>query len=205
MPGEGLILVEDSLNFLGAFIGFSVAYVSSQGYRETRSPTLLRLTLAFLFLGVSFALSGLLGFVELANLSQVALVGWGLVVAAAALETAGYFFLAFSHVLNVMSGRLRVLPALTTIASVPAVFKAFSLYFLLYGFIETFASYRRIKKTETLLIATGLGFIALAEFVRLVSALYPSDQILLVASLIVKIIGFLALFVPVLRFSLKEG
>lgn len=204
MAGEAPILFEDGLNVLGAFVGFSVAYVSSQGYRETRSPTLLRLALAFVFLGASFALSGVAGFVEFSSISEVAVVAWVLVLGAAALETAGYFFLAFSHALNVMSSRLGVLPALTMITSVPMVLKALSLYFLLYGLVETSLSYGRIKKAETLLIASGLALIALAEFTRLVSSLYPTDLILPILSLTVKIAGFLALFVPVLRFSLRK-
>lgn len=218
MHAVGLVVPTDSvlavagniLNLVGAVIVVAVAYVASRGYRETRSPTLLRLTLAFSLLGVSLALTGVIGMAELGPTGvltgQSFLTASILLLAAGALETAGYFFLAFAHVLNVMaSARIGLLPLLFVPASpAAAALKSLSLYFLLYGFVETVLSYARLKKFLTLVIGAGLGCLALGEFVQWFAAFYPTNEAFVVASLMVKVVGFSALYIPVLSFSARR-
>ena len=82
------MVFEDLLQLVGAFIGFSVAYVSYRGYKDTSSPTMLRLTLSFILLGGGFALSGIIGLASIGVLPYVTLAISALVIAASFLETA---------------------------------------------------------------------------------------------------------------------
>ncbi|MFQ6135018.1 MAG: hypothetical protein ACE5KU_04305 [Nitrososphaerales archaeon] len=202
-----LILFEDLLYLVGAFIGFSVAYVSYHGYRDTESPTMLRLSIAFLLLGGGFTLSGIVGLASLGVLPYITLVISVLVLGAGLLEAAGYFFLAFSHIMNVRGfEKAGAASPITLSAAVPvAALKSVSLYFLLYGVIETVIAYFRVRRFETLTIAIGLGMIASAEFIRWTSFLYPSVAAILVVSLVVKIMGFSTLYVPVVKFASLGG
>ncbi|MCL4437134.1 MAG: hypothetical protein M1503_10750 [Thaumarchaeota archaeon] len=207
MLSEGsLVVFEDFLQLVGAFIGFSVAYVSYRGYKDTSSPTMLRLTLSFILLGGGFALSGIIGLANIGVLPYVTLAISVLVVAASFLETAGYFFLAFSHMMNARRMVGIGLPALALPDITPVdALKSISLYFLLYGLIETVLAYMRDRRFETLGIAVGLGMIASAEFVRWASFLYPTATIILLTSLVIKVIGFSTLYIPVVKYVTLGG
>ncbi|MEE9586054.1 MAG: hypothetical protein V3W09_04055 [Nitrososphaerales archaeon] len=202
-----LILIEDLLYLVGAFIGFSVAYVSYQGYRDIGSPTMLRLTIAFLLLGGGFTLSGIVGLADLGVLPYITLLISSLVLGASLLEAAGYFFLAFSHMMNVRGfGKGGMNSTITLSAAIPvAALKSVSLYFLMYGVIETVIAYFKVRRFETLTIAIGLGLIAAAEFIRWTSYLYPSIATILILSLVIKVLGFSTLYIPVLRFASLRG
>jgi hypothetical protein len=201
-----LIVFEDFLQLVGAFIGFSVAYVSYRGYRDTGSPTMLRLALSFLLLGGGFALSGIVGLASLGLTPYITLAVSALVLIASLMETAGYFFLAFSHMMNArrIAGGGVPLMAIATTVPVTAL-KSVALYFLLYGLIETVLAYLRDRRVETLGIALGLGLIASAEFIRWTSFLYPTATIIFVISLIIKIAGFSTLYIPVVKYSSLRG
>jgi len=195
-------LLEDLLYILGAFIGFSVSFVSFHGYRDIGSPAMLRLAIAFLLLGGGFFLSGLVGLSDLGILQIATLVLSGIVFVAYSLEAAGYFFLAFSHMMNVRGfGKANFAQKMTLTAAIPLVgIKSISIYFLLYGVFETTIAYFRERRSETLIIALGLGLIASAEFIRWVSLLYPTVSTILVFSLVIKIIGLSTFGLPVVRF-----
>ncbi len=168
---------------------------------------MLRLAIAFTLLGGGFTLSGIVGLASLGVLPYITLMISVLVIGASLLETAGYFFLAFSHIMNAKSyGKNNAASTIALSAAIPiAALKSVSLYFLLYGIIETIIAYFRIRKFETLAIAMGLSLIASAEFMRWTSFLYPSVETLLIVSLVIKIIGFSALFVPVAKFASIRG
>jgi len=202
-----LLLIEDLLQILGAFVVFSVALVSYYGYKKVESPTMLRLTIAFLLLGGGFMLSGIIGLTNLDLQSPIPLWVSAVVIGASSLEAAGYFFLAFSYMMNVRGfGKASTVPVFALVAAVPVVaLKAIAIYFLLYGIIETLISYLKVKKIETLTIAFGLVLIASAEFIRWISFLYPTETTILAASLIIRVFGFITLFVPVLRFVSLRG
>lgn len=206
-PNVDLVLVENFLQILGAFIGFSIAYISYHGYKDTESPTMLRLSLAFLMLGGGFVLSSMVGFTNLGILPYLSLLVTGLLFGSALLEAVGYFFLAFSHMMSVRSfGKTGAVSTITLSATVPiAALKSVSLYFLLYGVIETVIAYFRVKRLETLTIAFGLSLIAAAEFIKWASFLYPTLTAVLAISLVVKIMGLLTLYVPVVRFASLGG
>src|ERR1700693_6127763 len=110
---QGLLVLEDVLQFVGAFVAFSIAIVSYKGVLRTSSSSLLRLAAAFVFLGAGFLLEGLYGFSTLYLIPGIEVSVATLLVAGLFLQTAGYFFLAFSHVLDVVfSKRMGVMLAL---------------------------------------------------------------------------------------------
>lgn len=206
-PDISLFFIENILHLIGAFVVFSVAFVSYYGYKKTDSPTMIRLTIAFIFLGGGFSISGIAGVLNL-NAQPSASLGVSIIViAAASLEAAGYFFLAFSHMMNVRGiGRMATVPTFALAAVVPVTaLKAIAIYFLLYGIIETGMAYIKLKKFETLAITLGLGLIASAEFIRWASFLYPTEGFILASSLVIRVLGFIALFIPVAKFVSLGG
>ncbi len=207
MP-NALLLFEDSLQFIGAVVAFSIAYVSYRGVRETQSSSLLRLAAAFAFLGTGFVLEGLSKFPGIDAVPGVATAVASLLIAGLFLETAGYFFLAFSHFLDVMlSKRMGIMLAFVPLialeqSSITVILSSLSFYFILYGIVETMFSYFRTRNPNTLLIAVGLGMIAAGWWVSLVGA---NIVLLTVLQLVMKEVGLVTLFIPVLGFRLRKG
>ncbi len=208
MPADLAIVFDNLLQLVGAFIVFSLARIAYRGLKETRSATFLRLSLAFALLGVGFALSGISGLAQLGLLPSLALFVSLFFIAAALFEVLGYFFLAFSHVIDVVAGaQLLVVPSLVvTIASSATVLKSVSVLLLLYGVVETTWTYSRNKRKDTLVIAIGFSLITLGEFIRWfnLNLILPAEPIYVATSLLVKILGFISLYIPVLRFSLRR-
>lgn len=204
----GIALLGDLLQFIGVFVSFSIAYVSFRGVRQTESSSLLRLATAFVFLGFGFMVEGLVGLGQLVPV--IALPGTTVVVAGLLLETTGYFFLAFSHAIDVMLSKrlgaaLLVFPVISlTGTQLADVLSFLAFFFVLYGVVETLYSYARTRKPDTLLIAGGLAMIGVGTFVQWLSLLYFQvdilSQVLLLGQVLLKEIGLMILFVPVLRF-----
>lgn len=211
MPvAAGFSLIEEILQFIGVFVSFSIAYVAFRGMRKTESSSLLRLATAFAFLGFGFMLQALVGadglMTQLLPAYTAAFVLTGFV--GLLLETVGYFFLAFSHAIDVMlSKRLGLALMVVPFVSLPGlqlvnVLGVLSFYFLLYGAVETLYAYARTHNTDTLLIAGGLGLIGVSTFIELLSVLNPGVELLPLIQIITKEIGLLILFVPVLSYAL---
>ncbi len=202
---------ESILNLVGALIGFSVARIARQGYRETGSPTLLRLMVAFAFLGSGLCVTGLSTLVDLSALHSVAYLAVALSIllgVATFMETAGYFFLAFSYGINARSmvkGVVLTPLIATPISAASTLLKSFSLVFLLYGFVETLMSYFVYKKKQTLIIGGALALIALGELVRWVSIFTQGVSLLLLVSVGFKVAGLFMLYAPVMEFSSFKG
>ena len=205
LPG-GMTLVGDFLQFVGVFVSFSIAYVAYRGLKQTESSSLLRLATAFIFLGFGFLVEGLVGLGQIVpalSLSATAVVVGGLL-----LETTGYFFLAFSHVVDVMLSKktgvaLLVFPIISlTGAQLADVLSILSFYFVLYGVVETVYSYARTRKPDTLLIALGLSLIGGGTFFQWLSLLYQYVGVLSLLQIILQEMGLLILFTPVLRFAM---
>jgi hypothetical protein len=208
--GIDVSLIEDVLQFIGVFVSFSIAYVSFRGLRQTSSPALLRLATAFAFLGVGFMVQALVGlngvFPVLPALTTTVVAS--LVVASALMETAGYFFLAFSHALDVMFSKrlqasLLLFPVFTlSAAQTTDALSILSFYFILYGVVETLTAYARTRKPDTFLIALGLALLGAGTFVPWLSLMYPLLSVLSLVQIIVKEIGLMILFIPVLSYAL---
>ena len=196
--------MENVLQFVGAFVAFSIALVSYKGVRKTRSSSLLRLAAAFVFLGAGFMLEGLYGFSSLDLLPSFEVSLATLLISGLFLETAGYFFLAFSHMLDVVfDKRMGVMLALFPLmainqSSLAVVLTSLSFYFILYGVVETLFAYSKNRNPNTLLIASGLAVLACGWWISLVS---PSSLLLNIVQLLMKEVGLVTLFIPVLKFS----
>jgi hypothetical protein len=206
---QGLLLLEDVLQFVGAFVAFSIAVVSYKGVRQTSSSSLLRLAAAFVFLGTGFLLEGLYGFSSLNLIPTFTVSLTTLLIAGLFLETAGYFFLAFSHMLDVMfDKRMGVMLALFPLmainqTSLVVILTSLSFYFILYGVVETLFAYSKNRNPNTLLIACGLAVIAGGWWISLVS---PDGLMLNIVQLLMKEVGLVTLFIPVLKFMFdKKG
>jgi len=204
-----MALIGDVLQFIGVFVSFSVAYVAFRGVRQTESSSLLRLATAFVFLGFGFLVEGFVGlsqFVPWVRLTATAVVVGGLL-----LETTGYFFLAFSHAVDVMLSKrmgaaLLVFPVISlTGAQLQDVLSFFAFYFVMYGVVETVYSYARTRKPDTLLIAIGLSLIGAGTFFQWLSLLYQYVGVLTLLQIILQEMGLLMMFVPVLTFRSPGG
>lgn len=208
MP-DAMALITVILQFIGVFVSFSIAYVAYRGFRQTQSSSLLRLTTAFAFLGFGFLVEGLVGLGSFSGFlaaSTATVVVGGLI-----LETTGYFFLAFSHAIDVMMSKragvaLLVFPVITlTGTQLSNILSILSFYFVLYGVVETLISYRHTKRPDTLLIAMGLAFIGTGTFIQWLSLLYQSVDVLSLLQIIAKEMGLMMLFMPVLKFATGGG
>ncbi|QQG49079.1 MAG: hypothetical protein HY247_01850 [archaeon] len=204
LPAD-MALIGEILQFIGVFVSFSIAYVAFRGVRQTESSTLLRLATAFMFLGFGFLVEGVVGLSSLLPAPQISTTA--VVVAGLLLETTGYFFLAFSHVVDVMISKrigaaLIIFPVVTlTGAQISDILSILSFYFVLYGVVETAYSYSRTRKPDTLLIASGLALIGVGTFVQWLSLLYIQVDLLSLLQIIMKEMGLVTLFIPVLRFA----
>ena len=202
-----LVMFENALQFIGAFVAFSVAIVAYKGVRETSSSSMLRLAGAFVFLGSGFVLQGLESVGAFGSIPGLQVSVDTILVVGLFLQTIGYFLLAFSHVLDVVvSRRLGPLLILFPIfamsqTSVETVLRSLSFYFILYGVLETALSYSKTKNPNTLFIATGLAMLAAGWWVSLAA---PDITLLTLLQLLMREVGLVALFIPVLRFSFKK-
>ncbi len=204
-PQSSMELIQNILQFIGVFVSFSVAYVAYRGVKQTESSSLLRLATAFIFLGFGFLVEGLVGLGQIfpnEPISTTAVVVGGLL-----LETTGYFFLAFSHVVDVLLSKrlgaaLLVFPVITlTSTQLADVLSILSFYFVLYGVVETVYSYTRTRKPDTLLIAMGLSLIGVGTFFQWLSLLYQYVGVLSLLQIILQVMGLVTLFTPVLSFA----
>ena len=199
-------LIETMLQFIGVFVSFSIAFVAFRGVRKTESSSLLRLATAFAFLGFGFLVEGAVG---LSSLVASAPAVTTVVIAGLLLETTGYFFLAFSHAVDVMLAKrlgvaLLVFPVITlSTAQLANILSILSFYFVLYGVVETAFSYRRTRRPDTLLIAVGLSLMGVGTFVQWLSLLYIQVDVLSLLQIIIREVGLLILFIPVLGFGRK--
>jgi hypothetical protein len=203
-------LIEDILEFIGVFVSSSIAYVAYTGLKQTRSPALLRLATAFTFLGFGFLVEALadLGSVisTVPTLTTTAIAG--LVIAGPVMETTGYFFLAFSHAVDVAFSRklgatVIVFPVISvSLIQATDALSILSFYFILYGVVETVYAYVRNRKPDTLLTATALTFLGVGTFIPVLSLLYPEVYLLSLVQIILKEMGLMILFIPVLNYAL---
>ncbi|MDA4124112.1 MAG: hypothetical protein OK438_01485 [Thaumarchaeota archaeon] len=209
MVSADLTMIEDVLQFIGVFVSFSIAYVAFRGVRQTESSSMLRLATAFIFLGFGFMVEGFVGLgsiIPTLSLSTTTVVVIGLL-----LETTGYFFLAFSHAIDVtiskrMGAALLVFPMISlTGTQLSDILSFMSFFFVLYAVVETLYSYNRTRKPDTMLIAGGLALIGVGTFAQWLSLLYIQvdivSQVLLLGQILLKEMGLMILFVPVLRFA----
>ena len=202
-------LLENVLNLVGFLVGLGIGAMSYIGYRNTGSPVLFRLSLAFFSISAGFFVIWvgftLEDFVFNAGGPEAWVQALGI-----GLQTLGYFFLAFSHSIKSFfpkSRHLRSVGALPlillSITQVEHILRSVSFVLLVYAAIETILSYTVTRRSATVLVGAGLGMLATGEFTGWYSVIFP-DPGMYYASVSIKIAGLILLFVPVGRFSLTR-
>lgn len=202
-------LLENILNLVGFIVGLGIGVISYVGFRNTGSPTLFRLALAFLSISAGFFVvwAGYTAedfFVKSGKIERwVLTLGIGV-------QTVGYFFIAFSHSIKAFLPRNRslrsvgALPLLLVSAThVEHILRATSFILLVYGAIETFLSYLDSRTRGALAVSAGLALLALGEFLGWYSLVFPGSP-LYYASAVAKIAGLVLLFVPVSGVPLRK-
>jgi len=202
-------LLENILNLVGFLVGLLIGIMSFIGFRNTGSPTLFRLTIAFFSISLGFFVIWSGYMMEDFVLKSGNIERWiqtlGIVI-----QTVGYFFIAFSHSIKSFFPKSRyfrsigIFPLfLVSSVQLEHIFRSISFILLAYGAIETMLSYFENKNKGTISVAIGLALLALGEFLGWYSFLFP-ESILYSISIIIKIGGLLALFIPISKIPLTK-
>lgn len=200
------ILFENMLQLFSGFIALSIARIAHQGFGKTGSPTLLRIGFAFYLLFVGLCLNGTFEIIKLYYPVEHVLFNVIVIGFATLFETTGYFVLALSQFINARSSKnvghfgIMILPVFSVLSSL----KTLSFIFLCYGALETFLSYLNKRNSTTLKISTGFTLLAFGEFIRWFSLFEYGFSWLQILSILVKLFGFLILYIPVRNFLLYK-
>jgi hypothetical protein len=199
-------VLEIILNLIGFGVGLAIGILSRIGFKNTGSPTLFRLTIAFLSISIGFGVVGA-GYLTESLVIKSGEIEPGVQTLGIGIQTVGYFFIAFSHSIKSFFPKSRyfrsIIVPLFVIPgnSIEHIIRSISFILLIYGTIETIMSYMESKKSGTVFVASGLGLLALGEFLGWYSVLFP-ESILYSVSISTKIVGLGALFVPISRVPL---
>jgi hypothetical protein len=194
---------------VGFSVGITIGIISYIGYKNTGSPTLFRLLIAFFAIGVGFGVLAL-GFILDDLFLKTGDPNQGIITIGVACQTIGYWFIAFSHTIKNFFPKSRYLRSigimplfLVSFISLEHILRAVSFILLVYGAIETILSYIQGKKKSTLFVAIGLACLGFGEFVGWYSFVFP-ETILYVFSIIIKIGGLLSLGIPIFNMPLHK-
>jgi len=202
-------LLENILNLVGFLVGLAIGIMSIIGFRNTGSPTLFRLTIAFFSISIGFFVIWTGYMIEDFVIKSGNIERWiqtlGIVI-----QTIGYFFIAFSHSIKSFFPKSRyfrsvgIFPLfLVSSVQIEHIFRSVSFILLAYGAIETILSYFENKNKGAISVAVGLALLALGEFLGWYSFVFP-ESILYSVSMTIKIGGLIALFIPVSKIPLTK-
>ncbi len=202
-------LLENILNLVGFLVGLAIGIMSYIGFRNTGSPTLFRLSIAFFSISTGFFIVWS-GYMVEDFITKTGSIERWIQTLGIAIQTVGYFFIAFSHSIKSFFPKssyfrsVGIIPLfLVSSVQLEHIFRAVSFILLAYGAIETMLSYFENKNKGAILVAVGLGLLALGEFVGWYSFVFP-ESILYSVSMIIKIGGLIALFIPVSKIPLTK-
>ena len=202
-------LLENILNLVGFLVGLAIGIMSYIGFRNTGSPTLFRLTIAFSSISLGFFVIWT-GYMVEDFVTKTGSVERWIQTLGIAIQTVGYFFIAFSHSIKSFFPKssyfrsVGIIPLfLVSSVQFEHIFRSVSFILLAYGAIETMLSYFDNKNKGAISVSVGLGLLALGEFVGWYSFVFP-ESILYSASMIIKIGGLIALFIPVSKVPLTR-
>ncbi len=202
-------IFENILNLIGFVVGLAIGLMSYIGFKNTGSPTLFRLTIAFLSISVGFFIVWSGYMVEDFVIQTGQIERW-VQTLGIAVQTIGYFFIAFSHSIKSFFPKSRyfrsvgILPLfLVSLVHIEHIFRSVSFILLVYASIETILSYIEGKKKGTIFVATGLALLAFGEFLGWYSFVFP-ESILYYVSILIKIAGLISLFIPVSKIPLTR-
>jgi hypothetical protein len=202
-------LLEEILNLIGFLIGLAIGIMALIGFRNTGSPTLFRLTIAFFSISLGFFVIWAGYMAEDFVIKSGTIERWiqtlGIVI-----QTIGYFFIAFSHSIKSFFPKssyfrsVGILPLfLVSSVQLEHIFRSVSFILLVYGAIETMLSYLENRNKGAISVSLGLSFLALGEFLGWYSFVFP-ESILYPISMVIKICGLIALFIPVSKVPLTK-
>lgn len=201
-------VLDSVLNLVGFLVGLSIGIMSTIGYRNTGSPTLFRLSIAFFAISIGF-FTIWIGFVIQDIIIKTGYLNW-VQSLGIGIQTIGYFFIAFSHSIKAFLPKSRyfrsvaIFPIfIVSTVHIEHIFRSVSFILLVYGAIETMMSYFENRKKGTIMVAAGLAMLALGEFLSWYSFVFP-ESILYYTANIIKIIGLVALFIPVSKVPLTR-
>ena len=202
-------LLENILNLIGFIVGIVIGIFAYIGYKNTGSPVLFRLTLAFFAIGIGFGIIWL-GYMIDSVYFEMGKINRGIQALGLGIQTIGYFFIAFSHTIKSFFPKSRyfrsvgMLPLffLSTM-TIEHIIRSFSFILLVYGAIETFVSFLEGKQKGALAVAVGLALLAFGEFIAWYSFVFP-ESVLYSISIIIKVSGLISLFVPVSKLPLRK-
>ena len=174
-------LLENILNLVGFLVGLAIGIMSYIGFRNTGSPTLFRLTIAFSSISLGFFVIWTGYMVEDFVTKSGSIERW-IQTLGIAIQTVGYFFIAFSHSIKSFFPKSRyfrsvgIFPLfLVSSVQLEHIFRSVSFIFLAYGAIETMLSYFENKNKGAISVAIGLGLLALGEFLGWYSFVFPES------------------------------
>ena len=202
-------LLENILNLIGFIVGLIIGIFAYIGYKNTASPVLFRLSLAFFAIGIGFGVIWL-GYMIDSIYFEAGKINRGIQALGLGIQTIGYFFIAFSHTIKSFFPKSRyfrsigVLPLffLSTM-TIEHIIRSFSFILLVYGAIETFVSFLEGKQKGALVVGIGLSLLAFGEFIAWYSLVFP-ESVFYSISIIIKISGLISLFVPVSKLPLRR-
>ncbi|MBM3905957.1 MAG: hypothetical protein FJ354_04675 [Thaumarchaeota archaeon] len=204
-----VFFLESILNLVGFIVGIIIGTLSFIGFRNTGSPTLFRLTLAFFSIGVGFMIMWLGITLDEYVFDPKEPQRW-IQTIGIAVQTLGYFFIAFSHTIKSFfprSNYLRsvvILPLfLISFTSIENVIRSISFILLAYGAIETMMSYFESRRKTAIFVAAGLALLGFGEFLGWYYFVFP-QSILNIVSISIKITGLGLLFIPVTKVPLTK-
>ncbi len=190
-------------------MGLAIGIMSYVGFRNTGSPTLFRLTIAFSSISLGFFVIWSGYMVEDFVTKTGSIERW-IQTLGIAIQTVGYFFIAFSHSIKSFFPKssyfrsVGIIPLfLVSSVQLEHIFRSVSFILLAYGAIETMLSYIENRNKGAISISVGLGLLALGEFIGWYSFVFP-ESILYSTSIIIKIGGLIALFIPVSKVPLTR-
>ena len=190
-------------------IGLSIGIMAYIGFRNTGSPTLFRLTIAFLSISIGFFVIWT-GYMLEDFVIKSGNIERGIQTVGIIIQTVGYFFIAFSHSIKSFFPKsnyfrsVGILPFfLVSTVQLEHIFRSISFILLAYGAIETMLSYFENKNKGAISVSVGLALLALGEFLGWYSFVFP-ESILYSISMTIKIAGLIALFIPVSKVPLKK-
>jgi hypothetical protein len=202
-------LLENILNLVGFLVGLAIGIISIIGYRNTGSPTLFRLAIAFFSISAGFCVIWIGYMIEDFIIQSGNIERW-IQTLGIAIQTIGYFFIAFSHSIKSLFPKSRyfrsvgIFPLfLVSSVQIEHIFRSISFILLAYGAIETILSYFENRNKGAISVAMGLSLLALGEFLGWYSFVFP-ESILYSVSIIIKISGLIALFIPISKIPLTK-
>ena len=201
--------LETVLNLVGLLVGIVIGIISYIGFKNTGSPTLFRLSIAFFAIGIGFGILAA-GFILDDFIFKSGKINLGISTLGVASQTIGYWFIAFSHTIRTFFPKSRYLRSIGAIPLflvsfnyVENILRAVSFILLVYGAIETMISYNQGRKKTTLFVAIGLGLLGLGEFIGWYSFVFP-ETVLYAISIVTKIGGLVAVGIPVSKIPLRK-